>query len=221
MVLERAKQIEQLSMQILSKYHIQDNPGEHLSEIIAGENIVLIDFHDWTVEQCGRFMYFNDQPAIFYNAKHTKPMYTFTIAHELGHYFLKHLESADVEIICVERDFDRQDGNDDTKAMREVEANYFAACLLMPFNLLYPAFMRCMEVLGIKPPLYVDTQQCNFLAYRKCMRMLQVQFLASESAIRFRLMNLHLLDFRIKFPETIDRGISIAEYLENYQQNKH
>lgn len=97
----RKKEIEQLTMRILSAYHISDNPGKHLQEIISGEKITLIDYHDWSEEVCGRFLFIDDEPAIFYNAKHTEAMQAFTIAHELGHYFLRHLDDMEAEIIAL------------------------------------------------------------------------------------------------------------------------
>ena len=127
MIPTRKKEVEQFAMQILAKYSIHDNPGKHLNKIIDGESISLIDYHEWTEEICGRFLYIDDEPAIFYNAKHTAPMQAFTIAHELGHYFLRHLDGTEAEIICIDRDFNRLGSNDDASE-KEVEANYFAFC---------------------------------------------------------------------------------------------
>lgn len=215
----RKKEVEQFAMQILAKYSIHDNPGKHLNKIIEGESISLIDYHEWTEEICGRFLYIDDEPAIFYNAKHTEPMQAFTIAHELGHYFLRHLDGAETEIICIDRDFNRLDSNDNSSE-KEVEANYFASCLLMPLNLLSSVFWPFMERINRRGALYVDTQQCNFLDYKQCIRTLQLYFLASESAIRYRLINIGWMNFNIHFEPTVDRGISIAEYLKHLSNDQ-
>ena len=212
------KEVEQLAMRILSQYRIKDNPGQHLQTILDGEKIQLLGYDDWAVDICGRFMYIDDEPVIFYNSKHTKAMQAFTIAHELGHYFLKHLETEEAEIICLDRDFQRMDDSDDAKKEREVEANYFASCLLMPLDLIYPVFARFMQNQRLSGVLYVDKQQCNFMAYKQCIRMFQLYFTVSETAIRFRLVSLGWMRFNIQFPETEDRGISIAEYLKKYGQ---
>lgn len=145
MTQKRKKEVEQLAMRILSQYRIKDNPGQHLQTILDGEKIQLMGYDDWAEDICGRFMYIDDEPVIFYNAKHTKAMQAFTIAHELGHYFLKHLETEEAEIICLDRDFQRMDDSDDAKKEREVEANYFASCLLMPLNLIHPVFANFMQ----------------------------------------------------------------------------
>ena len=216
----RKKEVEQFAMQILSNYSIHDNPGKHLKEIINGENISLIDYHEWSEEICGRFLYIDEEPVIFYNAKHTEPMQAFTIAHELGHYFLGHLDGTEAEIICIDRDFNRLDSNDDALE-KEVEANYFASCLLMPLNLLSPVFWSFMERINRRGVLYVDTQQCNFLDYKQCIRTLQLYFLASESAIRYRPVNIGWMKFNIHFEPTVDRGISIAEYPQQLYNRKN
>ena len=219
MTQKRKKEVEQLAMRILSQYRIKDNPGQHLQTILDGENIQLMGYDDWAEDICGRFMYIDDEPVIFYNAKHTTAMRAFTVAHELGHYFLKHLETEEAEIICLDRDFQRMDDSDDAKKEREVEANYFASCLLMPLDLIHPVFARFMQGQRLSGVLYVDKQQCNFMAYKQCIRVFQLHFTASETAIRFRLVSLGWMRFNIQFKETEDRGISIAEYLKKHGQS--
>lgn len=218
MTQKRKKEVEQLAMRILSQYRIKDDPGQHLQTILAGENIQLMCYDDWAEDICGRFMYIGEEPVIFYNAKHTKAMQAFTIAHELGHYFLKHLETEEAEIICLDRDFQRMDDSDDAKKEREVEANYFASCLLMPLDLIHPVFARFMQSQRLSGVLYVDKQQCNFLAYKQCVRIFQMFFTASETAIRFRLISLGWMRFNIQFEEKEDRGVSIARYLARFGQ---
>lgn len=90
----------------------------------------------------------------------------------------------------------------------------------MPFNLLFPVFWSFMERINRRGVLYVDTQQCNFLDYKQCIRTLQLYFLASESAIRYRLVNIGWMRFNIHFEPTVDRGISIAEYLQHLHNRK-
>lgn len=71
MTRNRKKQVEQLAMQILAKYHIKENPSQHLQTILYSENIQLMGYDDWAEDICGRFMYIGDDPVIFYNSKHT------------------------------------------------------------------------------------------------------------------------------------------------------
>lgn len=72
-----------------------------------------------------------DQRVIIVNSRHHKNRQRFTLAHELGHHqlhidFLK--EGVHVDKIIFRRNLDSAFGIDD----REVEANTFAAELLMP-----------------------------------------------------------------------------------------
>ncbi len=72
------------------------------------------------VEQCGRYI-------IFYNQDMPSPRLAFSVAHEIGHIVLGH----DIERITEYRK--KNDSRFNQLYERsEIEANYFAACLLMP-----------------------------------------------------------------------------------------
>lgn len=225
MTKERKTEVSVLAIDILTKYQINSNPGEHLSKILEGEKIELIDYHEWPDETCGRLMYINGIPVIYYNAKHKKEIQAFTIAHELGHYFLNHLENSEAEIICIDRDFERYDDNDDPQKELEVEANYFAACLLLPRHLLQPAFSAFMAWKDRTVPLYVDKQACNYADYKHCISYIKERFLASESAIRYRLISLNWMEYNFK-PDTYSapksKRMTIAEIFNAIaDENKH
>jgi len=214
---ERKIELEMFTMEILEKYSISENPPKHLREIAEGEHIAVLPHEGWEPEMCGKIMYINGDPVIFYNANHTERMINFTIAHELGHFYLKHLEDQKTEIICMERDLQKID---DLKDKQEVEANFFAACLLMPFSLLQPAFEAFMKwndrSNGV---LYVDKQSCNLRDYKCCIQRMQLYFDVSQTAIRYRLINLGWMEFNIKFESNQDNGISLANYLEHHKKS--
>ena len=72
------------------------------------------------VEQCGRYI-------IFYNQNMPSVRIAFSIAHEIGHIVLGH----DIEHITEYRK--KNDSRfKELYGQSEIEANYFAACLLMP-----------------------------------------------------------------------------------------
>ena len=219
MTRNRKVEIEKLAMEIVQKYNITENPGANLQVIANGEGIELLAYPDWEDHICGRFLYVEETPTIFYNADHGKNRQAFTIAHELGHYFLKHLDDVEPEVVCLERDFEEMDDVSDEKAEREAEANFFAACLLLPFNLLQPVFDNFMEKIGSRKPLYVDNQPCNFLDYKKCIYTIQLYFLASELAIRYRLINLGWMDFNLEFRKEKHDFVSISKYIEKLFEN--
>lgn len=76
--------------------------------------------------------------TILLNSSETNPARTrFTIAHELGHIFLHSSASLNVDASPVVhfRMSTESSGSD----LKEVEANYFAACLLMPKAFIFSA----------------------------------------------------------------------------------
>lgn len=103
-------------------------------------------------------------PVIGVNDHHACNRQRFTIAHELGHVLLRHLESFHLDLGAAE------DGEPPGYNWRhERAANEFAACLLMPADLLRPAF--------------ADAPAVSELASR---------FQVSELAMGFRVRNLRL-----------------------------
>lgn len=92
----------------------------------------------------------------------------FTIAHELGHYFLHPNKDAFVDY--------RDNKKDVMRTPREKQANMFAAALLMPRQLIRKD-VRALAGEGVS-----DDD----------VAVLARKYSVSEDALRFRLMNLHL-----------------------------
>ena len=83
----------------------------------------------------------------------------FTIAHELGHHFL-HL-SSDGEIVDREADLLREAGiadHVDPRIRREIEANQFAAALLMPAALVKREWTKYRSIEGMARHFQVSQQ---------------------------------------------------------------
>lgn len=74
-------------------------------------------------EISGTFTYVNNVPTCTINSQHHKNRQRFTLAHELGHYVLHHGEKSDNKNTLYRNGTTNPD---------EVEANAFAAELLMP-----------------------------------------------------------------------------------------
>jgi Zn-dependent peptidase ImmA (M78 family) len=75
---------------------------------------------------------------VFLNQKMTPSRKTFTLAHELGHYFLGHVDKNHKFRV------DKYYYDSSQEAHQESEANYFAASLLMPER----EFKRMMDLFG-------------------------------------------------------------------------
>lgn len=139
----------------------------------------------------------------------------FTLAHELGHHLLGHGNFM-VREYCDENDFTLKrrridDGSD--IARLEYQANYFAACLLMPRVSFAFDFRRALEQLAIRDkgfgPLYVDDQQCNIQNFRAVLLVLAERFQVSQAAAAIRLESLGLLrDARTQSVKHIRAGLT-------------
>ena len=104
------------------------------------------------------------------NSAETKTRQRFTIAHELGHFFLHRNKDAFVDF--------RDNVQGVIRTPREREANMFAAALLMPRKKVL-ADVRALAKQG------VGEDEVTILAKR---------YAVSEDAMRFRLINLRIFD---------------------------
>ncbi len=122
----------------------------------------------------------------------------FTLAHEIGHLLLGHGKYLKAEW-RDDADNDSIEGiHDDGTALKrmETQANYFAACLLMPRERLRKAFYEQLQIRDVQNkgfgPLFVDTQECNLNNYYGVTARLMTQFGASRAAVTIRLAGLGL-----------------------------
>jgi Zn-dependent peptidase ImmA (M78 family) len=103
----------------------------------------------------------------------------FTIAHELGHYFLRHrFEEGSVHVDHGHSVSYRADRKAPSFDIREYEANQFAACLLMPSKMIRGAIARLSPTSGLWDFHVVQ---------------LATQFDVSEQAMTIRLSTLGLM----------------------------
>ena len=85
-----------------------------------------------------------DTKVIFIDTKSTPGRQRFTVAHEIGHIELNHLESGEFSIAC------RDSMSSPSKAnQEEIEANAFAAALLMPEPLVRRAHKITRDVYNL------------------------------------------------------------------------
>lgn len=90
----------------------------------------------------GMLVYKDRRPMILVNANHHANRRRFTIAHECGHFLLGHLHEGHVDRhFVINRDANSSEGT----SLEEVEANQFAAELLMPVRFLLKDF-RAMKL---------------------------------------------------------------------------
>lgn len=108
---------------------------------------------------------------IYVNSQDSMKRKRFTIAHELGHYFLEHLDNKGQYV-----DLHREVSSN--KTPEEIDADEFAACLLMP-----EAFLKS-KLSMLKSLGFDDVSIIN--------RLSDI-FFVSQSAMKYRLSNLRLI----------------------------
>ncbi|WP_082604353.1 ImmA/IrrE family metallo-endopeptidase [Acidovorax sp. Root217] len=123
----------------------------------------------------------------------------FTFAHELAHLLLGHGRVMRREY-TEEKDFNPPKSliKEESDIFRmEYQANYFAACLLMPRKSFVEHFMRGLRLLELHNKgfgaLYVDTQDCNVQNYLAITGVLMQIYQTSRMAVTIRAKELGLL----------------------------
>jgi Zn-dependent peptidase ImmA (M78 family) len=129
----------------------------------------------------------------------TEPRRRFTLAHELGHICLEHGEFMRRDTL---RDQDTAIDPRDQSAIPDIarlewQANYFAACLLLPRRALMAEVERQAKKLGITNRgfglLYLDEQRCNKMSFLALSSAITERFKVSREVVRLRLLELGVL----------------------------
>ncbi len=158
------KKIEVIAEDILASQNIQEGPVP--VELIAGQNNIQIsrapnkDFSGLLIRKEGNSL-------IGVNNSESPKRQRFTIAHELGHYFLHPSKSAFVDY--------RDNQKNIKRGIKEIQANMFAAALLMP-----KAFLE-KDYKEISKTGLLEEEDLKFLADK---------YQVSEDAMKIRLINL-------------------------------
>ncbi len=188
-------QIKTKANEVLKKYVQRGGVYKKFNSIMSAEKI---KFRSITAKDnfLGIFTHANNGQAyiMINNNISNDGRRNFTIAHELGHYFLCHqLKNGQ----CFDADIFEDDTAVDTT---EREANYFASCLLMPENKIRSAFLSMLSrshKAKIKDFLHVKNNYtwgiwCGF------RNDLMNRYGVSETALRCRLSNLGLAKFSFR-----------------------
>lgn len=167
----RKKRIETLAVDILRESGVSEPPVD--VESIAERQGLLIDFQPLQSDLSG-FLFHDEQHAVIgVNSFHPTVRQRFTIAHELGHFLLHQSDSLHVDR-AVQAKFRNELSKQGTD-LDEIEANLFAAELLMP-RIMIAQDLHQNDVVDI-----LDDHFFNELAQR---------YNVSTQALLLRLMNL-------------------------------
>ena len=144
-----------------------DKVIRHLALVAQGQSLA---------EASGVLVVENGRGVIGYNSAHSPVRQRFTLAHEIGHYLL-HAQGPGQKLFVDKSVFRRDEGSSKGEHKEEIEANQFAAALLMPAALVRSEVER----------LALDLEDENAVG------TLAKRFNVSATAMHFRLENLGLL----------------------------
>lgn len=114
----------------LLKYFEVDTAPINVFDMAKSLGINVI-FDSLDSDTSGIMLHKNNKTRIAINSSHHINRQRFTLAHEIGHFKL-HLSNKEKETIFVDKRFFRNKESSKGSTRIEIEANAFAACLLMP-----------------------------------------------------------------------------------------
>lgn len=125
----------------------------------------------------------------------------FALAHEIGHFVLKHDTHLNKEQQTVDKSINIEVKHELPLNLDRIEyqANYFASCLLLPEKTLTHIFLNLLERHKVKNRgfslLYIDNQPCNLINYKKICLPIANFFDVSQETLKIRLTELKLAEF--------------------------
>lgn len=165
--------------QLLKKFQMTECPID-VEALARGLDLLVIK-KDLGPELSGLLVTNKQGTFICVNAKHPDSRRRFTIAHEVGHHYLGHQLEAGEHVHVDEGNYISARGPRSASGLdpKEVEANQFAAALLMPAD----AVKRVAAEVRGRTPRLLDTH----------VEELARRFAVSEQAMTIRLDVLDLL----------------------------
>jgi Zn-dependent peptidase ImmA (M78 family) len=149
-----------------------------------------------------------DRKSILINSHDDKNRERFTIAHEIGHFCLKHDKYLRSEYI-LERDLliGEMKENSFNYERLEFQANTFASDLLLPNDMFVRKTAEYREYLDIKDRghgyIFVDDQPCNYGPYNQLLSNLSSEFEVSKQAIEIKFKKTGTLTDQRNRPESL------------------
>jgi len=177
----RDKEIENIASMMLIENNIFE-PFVDVDQIISSKNITSMPY-DFDEQVSGVLVIKDNVATIGYNEKNSLERIRFTKAHELAHYTIhwKPTSKTNQEVF-VDKDLFmkfRNTNNDynPEEVRQEIEANIFAAALLMPKHFIEKELNK---------PEYQKLEEPNII------KILANKFKVSEPAMTYRLTNLQM-----------------------------
>ena len=188
-------QIEYTANRVIAQYVKRGGCHKYFQDIMSDKGVKYREVNSANNEFVGVFTKgINSQPYIMVNSNiDNVGRKNFTIAHELGHYFLEHHLTQDTFYCNSSEIAESSIWNDPI----EQEANYFATCLLMPAEKVKGAFLGMLQrsrKAKIKEFLHVKNN-FTYSIWRGIGDDLMKRYGVSEAALRYRLERLGVAKF--------------------------
>lgn len=167
-------------------------------ERLAEEEGILVEYSELPEGQLGRFDMKTCTITLStsdFSHFSTIGRRRFSLAHELGHYFL-HYQALRTQIASFGETEQSLDGMADDEELRwlEQQANHFASCLLMPEEVVRALFWQYADYKVRQMQfIYVDEQPCNLNAFHAIVGPVAKEMSVSLQAMKYRLKYLKLL----------------------------
>lgn len=131
---------------ILKKFNIQERPidVEKIAKLLKIK-IVKLSFENNEVSGLLKRKGSEGKPVMAINENHPKERQRFTIAHEIGHFILHDTSLVHVD---TEKVYFRDNNSSTATKAKEIQANQFAAELLMPNFLLIEDLKKILDADG-------------------------------------------------------------------------
>lgn len=188
-------EVEQKAQEVLAKYlPKRGNAHKILPTIMEVEQIEFREITSANQKFVGALTRANSgQWYIIINTIENIGRRNFTIAHELGHYFLEHQLQSN-SFYCSD---DAIAEESQTKSPIEHEANHFASCLLMPEEKLRNAFLALLaNSRKAKVTDFLEVKNnYTFSIWRGICAELTKRYGVSEAALRYRLQEIGAASF--------------------------
>jgi Zn-dependent peptidase ImmA (M78 family) len=187
------REIEAKARALLAKYKITRAPVpvEELAQHLGAR----LSYSPLDSELSGMVFIRDGDPIIGVNASHPRNRQRFTVAHEIAHLVLHRQQITDA--VHVDKRFSESFAplNRDARSslgtkLIEIEANQFAAALLMPRDLLQPALTE----------LDLDIED------EEALQQLARQFKVSTAALQYRIRSLSAEPGKTSKPRTVQRA---------------
>ena len=142
MAFESLTRTDKEAHKLLQRFGVSAPPVD--VEKIARELGLDIRYERFQRDLSGVLVKSSDSKVIGINSSHARVRQRFSIAHEIGHFWLAHPGDMFVDEIGGQASVVFRDGRSgDATNIYEMEANRFAAALLMPAELLVNSFLSC------------------------------------------------------------------------------